>query len=207
MSHEIEKDWITSSGLRAVVIVCVYEGRKSHRCGYVGVTPSSPLFGVGYNQEVDVSQELANQQKIGNKSPILALTSHVIDGEVSERVRRSPDILLDCHGGLTYNTIDINDNEYPVKSNLWWYGFDCHHIDDGDIEQHPTYTFNRDGHVWTLEEVASECENLARQIVELEKILPPKAFNPTSIRLEVPQSGTKPAHTPLPTEQSAPKTQ
>jgi hypothetical protein len=200
MSHEIEKDWTTASGLRAVVLVCIYDGRKSHRCGYVGLPPSSPLFGVAYNQEIDVPQQLADKQTIGSKSPILAFTACVIDGEASDRVRRSPDILLDVHGGLTYNTSDANDNKYPVESNLWWYGFDCHHCDDANIEPHPTYSFNRGGHVWSLEEVASECENLARQIAELEKILP-------TPRLEVPQTGTLPAHTHSPTGQPAPKTQ
>ena len=32
----IEKDWITSNGLRAVVLILLENGCRLHRCGYVG---------------------------------------------------------------------------------------------------------------------------------------------------------------------------
>lgn len=41
----IEKDWITTSGLRAVVLFV----RNSHRCGYVGVGGESSLYEKDYN--------------------------------------------------------------------------------------------------------------------------------------------------------------
>ena len=48
-----------------------------------------------------------------------------------------------CHGGLTYSS-DFENSDYPVKSNLWWFGFDCAHYGDGKdldlaIELFPNY--------------------------------------------------------------------
>ena len=45
MEINIEKDWITESGLRAVCLVV----RNSHRCGYVGVPKEHPLHGLDYD--------------------------------------------------------------------------------------------------------------------------------------------------------------
>ena len=34
---------------------------------------------------------------------------------------------LDVHGGITYSD---KDGEYPIPSDLWWFGFDCAHYGD-----------------------------------------------------------------------------
>jgi hypothetical protein len=44
----IEKDWLTSAGYRAVVIRC--SGALNHRCGYVGIDATHPLFGAPYDE-------------------------------------------------------------------------------------------------------------------------------------------------------------
>ena len=46
----IEKDWITADNLRAVVIVTLnLNGTKRHRCGYVGVPVTHPMYAMNYN--------------------------------------------------------------------------------------------------------------------------------------------------------------
>lgn len=45
MNYKIEKDWTTEAGLRAVIIATP----MGHRCGYVGVSKDSPLYGLGYD--------------------------------------------------------------------------------------------------------------------------------------------------------------
>jgi len=50
MKFTVEKDWTTEAGLRAVVIATP----MGHRCGYVGISKGSPLYGLGYD-DVDVS--------------------------------------------------------------------------------------------------------------------------------------------------------
>jgi len=47
MAFEIERDWTTSAGLRAIVVI----GGLGFRCGYVGIPPGHPLHGVDYAQD------------------------------------------------------------------------------------------------------------------------------------------------------------
>jgi len=37
---------------------------------------------------------------------------------------------ISCHGGITYTGSSKKSN-YPIKSSLWWIGFDCMHFFDG----------------------------------------------------------------------------
>lgn len=163
MSYYVEKDWITAVGLRAVVIVCKSGERKTHRCGYVGVPETSKLFQVGYSQQIpEISQEAVSTQVLGKKSSLLILTA-TVNADDEGNIRRSPDILFDVHGGITYSG---GKDDYPVQSNLWWFGFDCHHYGDQDIEPDPGWRSFYAGEVRELAYVEAECESLARQIKE-----------------------------------------
>lgn len=162
MSYILEKDWITAAGLRAVVVIALRNGRKTHRCGYVGVEPDSPLFGAKYYEQLpSIQQETVDKCSLGKKSPILGLTA-CCSGDTEGAVRRSPDILFDVHGGLTYS----DSGNYPVSSNLWWFGFDCSHSGDGEIQPNPSYGFLLSGEVRSLAYVEAECESLAAQIAD-----------------------------------------
>jgi hypothetical protein len=125
MSYTVEKDWITESGLRAVVTM----GHHGCRCGYVGVSKDHPLYEKHYN---DLS-----------------------------------DPYPDVHGGLTFSE-GISD--YPVESDLWWFGYDCNHLWDAPstqyLEEHPdTHGFIEIGAVHrSLNYCISNCESLARQL-------------------------------------------
>lgn len=157
----VEKDWITKAGLRAVCYVCSRGGRKKHRCGYVEVPQGHPLYGVAYVDQIpQITQEEVASQTIGKKSPIIALTAGV-NSDGDGLVRRSPDILFDVHGGLTYSG---GKDGYPVEGSTgWWFGFDCAHHDDGEIEPDPR--FDHGGEVRSEQYVVNECESLAAQIV------------------------------------------
>lgn len=144
----IEKDWITEAGLRAVVI----QGNETyfqHRCGYVGVPKEHPLHSVEYNQPAPaIKQSQVDHVKIGKKGVLIALTA-VVGGDSEDTIRRSPDILCNVHGGLTYS----GGKNYPIPSeNLWWFGFDTNHYDDHDV---------------SLAYCVEECESLARQLAEV----------------------------------------
>lgn len=45
MNQNLEKDWVTKAGLRAIVISHPF----GHRCGYVGVSKSNGLFAIDYS--------------------------------------------------------------------------------------------------------------------------------------------------------------
>lgn len=59
---------------------------------------------------------------------------------------------LNVHGGVTFAAGGKN-SEHPIKSNLWWIGFDCAHLDDTPEK-------------CNLDYCKRECESLAAQIKE-----------------------------------------
>ena len=70
------------------------------------------------------------------------------------------------HGGLTYAAPN-NPGVVEDKSGSYWFGFDCAHAGDGDIER-PSYLPGPSrGEAKTLEFVVAECESLAAQLVQL----------------------------------------
>ena len=168
--YVVEKDWITQAGLRAVVIAVFHSGtqKKQARCGYVGVSKESAFFGKAYSEQLDfISQEQAQNSQIGEKSPILILAATVGSDDSKTLVRRSLDIIIDCHGGLTYASHEENSN-YPVESNLWWFGFDCSHYEDGYITPSP-YAFDyTEFPAKSLEFCEMQCEKIAVQLRDLE---------------------------------------
>lgn len=164
MAYVVEKDWITEAGLRAVIIVIAqhrHPSLRSHRCGYVGIPKEHVLHGVDYGEQAPcIEQDIAQKAILGKKSAFIALCATVrSDGE--GLVRRAPEIIFDVHGGITYSGGD----SYPVESDgLFWYGFDCLHAGDGQIDRNPD-SFPLEGDVRSLEYVALECERLAEQLV------------------------------------------
>ena len=142
---EVEKDWTTKAGLRAV---CVwYDG---HRCGYVEVPEGHLLFDVEYGDDVQGLRTLWEQAKEGEigKRGIISMVCNTDD-------EARPDCVFDVHGGLTHS--GTGKNGYPVKSEGWWFGFDCAHSGDKTkgssegVERSKSY-------------VVSECESLAEQL-------------------------------------------
>ncbi|MBR0575713.1 hypothetical protein KCG48_05075 [Proteiniclasticum sp. BAD-10] len=82
---------------------------------------------------------------------------------------------VDVHGGLTYAG---GGGNYPIKSDLHWFGFDCAHIGDGAdfylaltlfpenkeyIELMRAFCSNH-GVVRSMEYVEKECRSLADQL-------------------------------------------
>ena len=167
MSSILEKDWITAAGYRAVcLIICFQPGIKKFRNGYVAVPKGHPFFEKSYSEQLDaISQETANGQKLGKKSPILLLTAAVGSDDSDSLIRRSLDIVCEVHGGLTYSG---GAGKYPVPGeDLWWFGFDCGHAGDGVIDEEPHWPRHTNDPVRSLEYVVAECESLAKQLKEL----------------------------------------
>lgn len=162
--YQIERDWITRAGLRAVVVVLLYQlGLRRHRCGYVEVPRGHPLYGVGYMEPCEViPEDLTEQALLGKKSPVLLVTASV-GAAAGKTLRRSPDVAFDVHGGLTYS--GPGSDGYPVPSEGWWFGFDCAHAGDAPIDHLPYVSEVQAGGVTrSLDYVVSECERLADQI-------------------------------------------
>jgi hypothetical protein len=158
----IERDWTTKSGLRAICYIVKDTGseRRRHRCGYVEVPAGHPLHGVDYSEPTRlIPVDKVEGVTLGAKSPLLCISAgaRAFDGE---SIRRSPDVAFDAHGGLTYS-----GSGYPVASDGWWFGFDCAHSGDAQID--PDDRWPSGGVVRSEEYVVDECERLAAQISEM----------------------------------------
>ena len=154
--YEVEKNWITKAGLRAVVIA-----GSCHRCGYVGVGQNHKLYGVHYSTPTpEITQQQVDKAP-ANKLSCLQILTATVDSDDGESVRRSPDMLLNCHGGLTYSG---GGGLYPINFHLWWFGFDCGHYGDGLWGDMAHLT---SGPVRSQAYVEQECESLAEQLAAL----------------------------------------
>lgn len=146
MKNLAEKVWVTEADLLAVVM---YVGGR-HRCGYVGVSKDHPLYGLSYSTPTAlIKQEQVDSCAVGKKSPLLVLTATVNGDSGGTEIRRSLDVLVDVHGGITYSD---SDAQYPIPSELWWFGFDCAHYDDKEEGGR------------SLEYCIAECESMAAQL-------------------------------------------
>lgn len=156
MKHiKIETIWTTEAGLLAVVIMYGDHNSHHHRCGYVQVTEDSPLFGKHYSEQLSfITREQADNTQVGKKGPIITLTARCrSDGE--DLVRRSLDIIIDVHGGLTYSG-DLGCLNGKVSKG-WWFGFATANLGDNLQEGGRP-----------LEYCIAECESLAKQLKEVE---------------------------------------
>lgn len=172
---KVEKDF-EHNGHRCVVIFT----DMGHRCGYVGVNESSPLWCKDYCDYLPINKSELEGEEIG-KRDIFPLMMAAFDED--ERVRI--DTYFDVHGGITFSS-GGKASKYPVESDLYWFGFDCAHCNDRiDVDKLREYfpdgkftesriesaLYFSDSEVRTLEYVTQECMNLADQIAEVEQLL------------------------------------
>jgi len=85
----------------------------------------------------------------------------------------TPGEMLNVHGGITFSS----EGKYPVKSDGWWFGFDCAHYGDAkDVtimdEKHrkmfETFTnWGRGRRIRKKTYVERECRKLAKQLVAI----------------------------------------
>src|SRR3990167_2210004 len=139
--YTVEKDW-DHTGLKCVVIM----GHMGFRCGYVGISKEHPLYGVKYSDNPDFLKPLLEKVRNGPVGERGIISILCWDGESV-----SPEILFSVHGGITYSDGGVN-SDYPIQSDLWWFGYDCGHAGDNNL---------------SLEYCCGECEQLAEQLIEL----------------------------------------
>jgi hypothetical protein len=97
---------------------------RGYRCGYVAVTPDSPLYGIEYTQDL-LSPELLQEIKFSQIGKRGLIDVFLWDGE-SSRIS----MIVNVHGGITYSG---SHHSYPTNQfdPVWWFGFDCNHYQDG----------------------------------------------------------------------------
>mgnify|MGYP004561297941 CR=1 FL=1 len=170
----VEKEF-DHDGYKCVVIFGAY----GYRCGYVGVPKSHPLYGKKYSDYLEINKRDIKDREVSGIFPLLCM---LLDSD--ERVRI--EAFFQVHGGITYSDGGKN-SEYPIESDLWWFGFDCGHCYDGKelelaCDRFPKYRiplliqidiereYPVNGEVVRTEQyVADECRKLAEQLKIFEK--------------------------------------
>lgn len=123
---------------------CIIEF-DTHFCGYVAVPEDSILYGLDYDDKIPNSIEATKAAMVTyNKRGVLALLSLALEYGYNQEQDATPLLLFNVHGGITFAGKMRNTNE-------WYFGFDCHHLDDSKEVQDKDY-------------VEAECELLAEQI-------------------------------------------
>lgn len=180
MAYIVEREF-EHAGYKCVVVF----QEMGYRCGYVGVTKDSKLYGKSYMDKLDIKMEEMYDKQIGKRGIIPWFCAFFDDKE--ERVRL--DLYFDVHGSLTYSDGGKN-SDYPIKSDLWWFGFYCDHAGDRKDYEYTMKLFpdqekrckdlmrierecygepeEREDVIRSEEYVAEECKRLAEQIREYE---------------------------------------
>lgn len=171
--YKVEKDF-EHKGLCCVITF----GDSGHRCGYVGIPKTHILYGKEYDEYLEIKKKNVWDREVSGIFPLLGT---VIDED--DRIRI--EAYFNCHGGITYSG-GGEKSKYPIESDLWWFGFDCAHCNDGRdfdlaIEYFPEISerllkakqvedmFPIHGeHLWSKQEVEEECKLLAEQLEEFE---------------------------------------
>lgn len=151
----IEQDWITMAGLRAIAMFNFQKDptgvhsilNRDWRCGYVEVPSNHPLFGVGYEDECEALTKSFHTLNNWTKRHLSVILSFFTpDGVLT------PQAVIVPHGGLTYS--GNGTVGFPIKSDGWWFGFDCDHFADRQVGRNTEF-------------VVDQCEDLAKQIAFL----------------------------------------
>ena len=168
---DVEADFIHND-FRCVVLMNDF----GTRCGYVGITKDHFLYAVKHSDRHEWLKRFKDgvmEQPIGKRGMIDVFCEALADDDSI-----SAGSLFNIHGGITYSNGGV-DSKYPVKSDLWWFGFDCAHAGDGgdlskikDPRTRASFsrcTFPGDV-IRTKEYVIEECKNLSDQLLAFDLV-------------------------------------
>ena len=149
-NYTVEKEW-ESHGNTCVVIK---RHDMGHRCGYVGINSTHPLFGKDYHEDCEFLHQFKNNLDDTPMGKRDIITLFCWDGQSV-----TPEIFFNVHGSLTY----AGGAGYPIeKPDTWWFGYDCGHCDDGS-------KINPYKSVRSLNYCIQECESLSEQLTAILK--------------------------------------
>lgn len=160
-------------------------------CGYVGVPPSHPWYGLPTNALVKFDPEKFKHRTLDQGVGIFDVFLHAVSGrKLEDGVTIA--MALEVHGGVTW--ADDHAGGLDAESDgehLWWFGFDCGHAGDympkgprmsdfidtmpPDIAKTMRKLDDKygDGHsvYRTQQYVVAECQHLAEQLAQIADIM------------------------------------
>jgi hypothetical protein len=108
--------------------------RRNHYrawCGYVGVGPEHPLFGLPTNHPLKLPASWFEGRKFDQGTGPIDLVIHMMSGAKSMNDACPISLAFQVHGGLGYAEDHVPDpNRIVPPDGRWWFGFDCGHAGD-----------------------------------------------------------------------------
>lgn len=157
-------------------------GGRDIWCGYVGVGPEHPLFGLPTNHPLKLPPSWFEGRTFDQGVGPMDLFIHIISGAKSMDDATPISLVFHVHGGCNYAEDHVPGDK---PGNRWWFGFDCGHAGDfapnsGNeakfvqemIESMPEearetmrrVVFKSEGVYRDQQYVVSECQSLAAQL-------------------------------------------
>jgi hypothetical protein len=156
-------------------------------CGYVGVPPEHPLFGLPYNQPLKLPPSWFEGRTMDQGIGPFDVFIHALSGAKSMDDATPICIALHVHGGCNYAEDHVPDaHKVAEPDGWWWFGFDCMHAGDlmpgmpkhdelmnqmiDSMPEHVRATmrdivFRKNRDVYRDQQyVVSECQSLATQL-------------------------------------------
>ena len=155
-------------------------------CGYVGVGPEHPLFGLPMNHLLKLPPSWFEGRKFDQSVGPIDLFAHLLSGAKSIEDACSISLAFQVHGGVSYASDHVPDHEPDGR---WWFGFDCGHGGDympglpdsvaqitgeiiasmpehvrGTMREIMSKTAPKTGDYRDQQYVVSECQSLAAQL-------------------------------------------
>jgi len=106
--------------------IALRRNRGGAWCGYIGVPNHHPWHGLDSDAKVDAPKELVERPVGMDDVGVINLFCASINSEPDANMY-SIQLLVHCHGGLTYSRAAWWENETRAT---WWFGFDCSHSGD-----------------------------------------------------------------------------
>jgi hypothetical protein len=96
-------------------------------CGYVGVGPEHPLFGLPTNHPLALPSSWFDGRKVDQGFGPMDMMIHMLSGAKSMNDACPISLAFHVHGGCNYA-----ENHVPGEppGDRWWFGFDCGHAGD-----------------------------------------------------------------------------
>jgi hypothetical protein len=154
-------------------------------CGYVGVPPEHPLYGLPTNHLLKLPASWFEGRKLLQGVGPMDLFIHILSDAKDDTFPIS--IALQVHGGVNFA-----EHGHTLKDGYWWFGFDCGHAGDfvpnnpdikremnQMVESMPEHmratirdiVFREEGVYRDQQYVVSECQSLAAQLNAIVEVL------------------------------------
>jgi hypothetical protein len=153
-------------------------------CGYVGIGPEHPLFGLPTNHPLKLQESWFEGRKFDQGTGPLDLFAHILSGAKSMDDACPISLAFHVHGGCNYADDYVPGREPDGR---WWFGFDCGHAGDflpgrkipnelmkqmiesmpEEVRETMRGIAGRPGDYRDQQYVVGECQSLAAQLIRI----------------------------------------